>query len=361
MSFKIPLFESSSRPIQHELSLSDLNFERPRQLQAKTPIELLGKARDDVRLLVSHRFGNQHSSFKQLSNFLKAGDVVVVNDSATLPASLKAESQVGKILLNLSTKYGDSLWLAEPRTSFSEPEVKGLTPGQTLNVFGIKGHLLMQHTNLPRLWFVQFEEPIEDVMTTHGNPIRYAYTQKEFKLEHYQTFFSTKPGSAEMPSAARPFTQCVVDDLIAKGIKFASVTLHTGVSSLEIETENVLEHTLYAEPFEVNQQTASIINQAKQENRRIIAVGTTVIRALESAWNGKSLQPQKGFTKRYVHPQNYSTVADGLITGLHDPKASHLAMLYAVADQGLIQEAYAEAVKAKYLWHEFGDSHLILP
>lgn len=345
----------------YALSLNDLDFDRPEQLQAKEPIDLRGKARDDVRLLVSTQSKHEHSSFKQLGEFLNAGDVLVVNDSATLPASLKAQSTTGDMLLNLSTHYGNNLWLAEPRSSFSKPEVEGLRAGQIINIAGVKGTLVMPYINIPRLWFVQFETSIEDVMQTQGKPIRYGYTEKNFKLEHYQTIFATKPGSAEMPSAARPFTKQVLNSLVAKGIKLASITLHTGVSSLEIETDDVLEHSLYPEPFEVDSQASAIINQAKQEGRRVIAVGTTVIRALESAWNGTQLKPQTGFTKRYVHPQNYSAVADGLITGLHDPKASHLAMLYAVAGQSLIQEAYASAIDANYLWHEFGDSHLILP
>ena len=343
------------------LSLAYLDFERPETLQAKEPVEFSGKARDEVRLLVSHAGGHTHSSFTQLADFLNAGDVLVVNDSATLPASLEAKSSSGPFLLNLSTRYGDTLWLAEPRTDFATPEVKDLKAGQMIDVFGVKGQLLMPYSNIPRLWFVQFEKPVENLMKSYGKPIRYGYTRQDIKLEHYQTYFSSQPGSAEMPSAARPFSKRIVDELIVRGIDIAPITLHTGVSSLEIETEDVLEHSLYPEPFEVSQETASLINQAKQEGRRIIAVGTTVIRALESAWNETSIVAQKGFTKRYVHPRSYFGVARGLITGLHDPKASHLAMLYAVAGQDLIQGAYAEAVKENYLWHEFGDSHLILP
>lgn len=348
-------------PASKALTLSDLDFERPAQLQAKTPVELSGKARDDVRLLVSAGSAHQHSSFKHLADFLASGDVLVINDSATLPASLEASTPFGPILLNLSTKYGETLWLAEPRAAFNQPEVKGLSLGQKLDVLSVSATLLMPHPQIPRLWFVNFSEPIETTMQAHGKPIRYGYTTQDYQLERYQTFFSKTAGSAEMPSAARPFTKHVVDSLVQKGVEILPITLHTGVSSLEIETTNVLEHALYAEPFKVPSKTAKCINKAKQEGKRVIAVGTTVIRALESAWDGRQLVTQQGFTTRYIHPNNYAAVANGLITGLHDPKASHLAMLYAVAGQALIQEAYAEAVKHKYLWHEFGDSHLILP
>ncbi len=197
-------------------------------------------------------------------------------------------------------------------------------------------------------------------MRAFGTPIHYGYVEKSYPLDAYQTVFSTVPGSAEMPSAAQPFTPRVVAALRARGIAIAGLVLHTGVSSLEVDEEIVEDHPLYAEPFEVPLATARAVNEARRAGRRVIAVGTTVVRALESAWDGAQVRPMTGFTRLYVHPGRGVHVIDGLITGLHDPVTSHLAMLYALADQETIRSAYAEAVAEGYLWHEFGDSHLIL-
>jgi S-adenosylmethionine:tRNA ribosyltransferase-isomerase len=198
------------------------------------------------------------------------------------------------------------------------------------------------------------------VFTALGQPIRYGYVERDYPLSAYQTIFAAVPGSAEMPSAGRPFSRRVLKSLRQKGVQITGLVLHTGVSSLEIETDTVEDHVLYAEPFRVPQHTADAVNSARLEGRRVIAVGTTVVRALESAWQADGVQPRCGFTRAYIHPGRRVQSVDGLISGLHDPLASHLAMLYAVAGQALIRSSYAEAVRHQYLWHEFGDSHLIL-
>jgi S-adenosylmethionine:tRNA ribosyltransferase-isomerase len=164
-----------------------------------------------------------------------------------------------------------------------------------------------------------------------------------------------------MPSAAYPFTPRVVDNLTRRGVALAGIVLHTGVSSQEVETEEIEAHPLYPEPYGVPPATVAAIDAAKSTGGRIIALGTTVVRALESAWDGQRLRPSSGFSRLYVHPGRKLHVVDGLLTGLHDPAASHLAMLYALAGPEVIRSAYAEAVREGYRWHEFGDSHLILP
>ena len=193
------------------------------------------------------------------------------------------------------------------------------------------------------------------------SPIRYGYLNGAYDLKHYQTIFAAVPGSAEMPSAAYPFTHRVVEELRGRGVRIASILLHTGVSSLEVEVENIEEHPLYPEPYAVPAVTAEAVNAARAKGRRVIATGTTVVRALESAWDGQKLHASSGFTRMYVHPRTGIHVVDGLLTGLHDPATSHLAMLYAIAGKEMVQEGYSEAVREGYRWHEFGDSHLILP
>lgn len=339
----------------------ELYFDRPGALQAALPPEERGLQRDEVRLLVSRSAGHSHSTFWRLADTLEPGDLLVVNRSATLPASLPAMGRQGALLLNLSTNYGDGVWLAEPRWSSNEPGPLPLQPGETLAAGEVPIQLLSPHPGLPRLWFVRAEGDLCRTMQRYGRPIRYGYVEQAQPLAAYQTIFSQLPGSAEMPSAARPFTRRVLHSLHARGVQLAGLTLHTGVSSLEIETEEVEAQPMYAEPFHVPAATARAVNRTRQAGHRVIAVGTTVVRALEAAWDGTQIRAARGFTRLYIHPRRGVHAVDGLITGLHDPLASHLAMLYAIGGESLIRSGYAEAVRAGYLWHEFGDSHLILP
>jgi S-adenosylmethionine:tRNA ribosyltransferase-isomerase len=339
----------------------ELQFERPPELQATAPPEARGLQRDEVRLLVSTTNGHTHSVFHHLAAFLQPGDLLVVNRSATLPASLPAWATPGDFTLNLSTHYGDGVWLAEPRWSASQPGPLPLTPGEPISIAGSPARLAAPYPGLPRLWFVHTEDDLCERMNLAGNPIRYGYVTQPYPLDAYQTIFAELPGSAEMPSAGRPFTLRGLEALRRRGVKLAGLTLHTGVSSLEVETDQVEDHPLYAEPFHVPVGTARAVNAARNEGRRVIAVGTTVVRALESAWDGKQVCPARGFTRYFVHPGRSVRTVDGLLSGFHDPQASHLAMLYAIAGAELIRDSYAAAVHHGYLWHEFGDSHLILP
>ena len=339
---------------------ADLVFARPQALQATAPASARGRERDEARLLVSTPDGEQHATFRALPDLLAPGDLLVANASATVPASLPAQSQLGDILLNLSTHYGNGVWLAEPRWSRSQPGPLPLLAGDRLDVAGVPVRLIAPYPGLPRLWYIHADGDLHAAMQRAGEPIRYGYVDRAWPLEHYQTVFSRVPGSAEMPSAAYPFTPRVVDGLRASGVEIASIVLHTGVSSLEVETDVVEEHPLYPEPFAVPEATADAVNAALRDGRRVIAVGTTVVRALESAWDGDQVRAAQGFTRLYVHPGRGVHVVDGLITGLHDPVTSHLAMLYAIAGQTRVLSAYEQAVAHGYLWHEFGDSHLIL-
>jgi S-adenosylmethionine:tRNA ribosyltransferase-isomerase len=339
---------------------TELLFDRPAALQATAPPEARGLARDEVRLLVSRRDDHTHSTFNQLANFLEPGDLLVVNHSATLPASLPVRGALGNFIVNLSTNYGNGLWLAEPRWSSDHPGVLPLSAGERIEVAGVPVCLVAPYPGLPRLWFIQAQGDLCQAMGQAGSPIRYGYVPTSYPLAAYQTIFAKIPGSAEMPSAGRPFTPRLLQALRERGVQLAGITLHTGVSSLEVESEVVEEQPLYAEFFHVPAGTAAAVNAARRAKRRVIAVGTTVVRALESAWDGKQVCAARGFTRLYVHPGRGVYTVDGLISGLHDPLASHLAMLYAIAGSERIRSAYQTAVKHSYLWHEFGDSHLIL-
>jgi S-adenosylmethionine:tRNA ribosyltransferase-isomerase len=342
------------------MKLAQLQFERPESLQADAPPELRGLARDGVRLLVSTPDGwHQHATFEALPAFLVPGDLLVVNESATLPASLPARRAKGAFRLNLSTDYGLDLWLAEPRFDAATPGPIEIEAGEALTVAGLNAQVIMPYPGLPRLWFIQFEGDVRGAMASQGQPIQYAYLAERLDLNWFQTLFAHQPGSAEMPSAARPFTPELVAALERRGVEIARLALHSGVSSLEVATQRVEAHSITPEPFEVPPATAHAVQRTRQQGGRIIAVGTTVVRALESAFDGERVRPSRGFTRLFLHPGRKPRLVDGLLTGFHDPVTSHLALLYALAGEDGVRSAYQEAVEHGYLWHEFGDSHLL--
>jgi S-adenosylmethionine:tRNA ribosyltransferase-isomerase len=343
------------------MKTAELTFDRPKGLDASEPPEARGQRRDDVRLLVSTAQGHTHAKFRDLPKFLEPGDLVVVNDSATLPASLSAHGDVGRFVLNISTRFGPKLWLTEPRWASDRPGPLPLEPGDHIRACDQSVRVIAPYPGAERLWFV--EGDLAHAMARCGQPIRYGYVEHAQPLTAYQTLFARAPGSAEMPNAARPFTKQIVAELLDAGVRFATVRLHTGVSSLDIETENVEEHTLPPEPFRVGAEAAEAVNLTRRRGGRVVAIGTTVVRALESAWSFEkgNVAPRAGFTRLLVSPERGVFAVDGMLTGLHDSGASHLAMLYAVAGKDMVRDAYEELIREQYRWHEFGDSHLLLP
>ncbi|MGH3469123.1 MAG: S-adenosylmethionine:tRNA ribosyltransferase-isomerase, partial [Thermocrispum sp.] len=208
-----------------------------------------------------------------------------------------------------------------------------------------------------RLWRAAPNPGVDRVayLTAHGRPVTYGYLRGQFPLRDYQTVYAVEPGSAEMPSAGRPFTAGVLVRLIARGVQVAPIVLHAGVSSPELHEPPTPER------FAVPAATARQVNLARDAGRRVVAVGTTVVRALESATTGRHVEPSAGWTDLVLGPERPARVVDGLITGLHDPEASHLQLLEAVAGRELVDRAYDAAVEQRLLWHEFGDSMLLLP
>ena len=209
-----------------------------------------------------------------------------------------------------------------------------------------------------RLWYADFHShlPVERYLEHYGFPIRYKHVRGEWPLSDYQTVYADEPGSAEMPSAGRAFTRRILDRLEAKGVRVARLVLHTGVASLESHEPP------HEEYYRVPEETARLVNQAHAEGRRVIAVGTTVIRALETAATPDGVvHAGEGWTGLLITPQRGLRAVDGLLTGFHDPRSTHLLMLAALVHPDDLRRAYAEALRERYLWHEFGDLHLILP
>jgi S-adenosylmethionine:tRNA ribosyltransferase-isomerase len=328
-------------------------FTLPPANEAATTPERRGLARDGVRLLVSDLATGRHedATFRDLPGLLCAGDLLVANDSATRPAALQARRAEGSVFaLHLSTRIADGLWIAEPRAAVRAGERAALAAG------GAATFLMSVDAAHPRLWYVALSlgEEVETFLARHGAPIRYRYADQTLPLSDYQTVFARTAGSAEMPSAGRPFTARVLDDLRRAGVEVATITLHAGVSSPE------RHEPPYREWFEVSASTAAAVNAARARGNRVVAIGTTVVRALESAVAGGAAIAATGWTDRIITPQRGVAVVDGLLTGFHEPQASHLDLLAAFAGEALLGSAYDRAVAAGYLWHEFGDVHLLI-
>lgn len=350
-----------------------LEFSLPPELEAHAPPEARGLARDEVRLLVSHKQGDRlvHARFRELGEFLREGDVLVINTSGTLPAALPAFRDDGsEFRLHLSTRLPGGVWSVELRQlegSATKPffevragEVLALPGSATVHL--LAPYRMEGHPPSRRLWIAVFSFPQPYTLNPlpylleHGKPIRYGYVAEEWPLEFYQSVYATLPGSAEMPSAGRAFTPELITRLVAQGVLVVPLLLHTGVASLESHEPP------YEEFYRVPPGTAQVVNQARAEGRRVIAVGTTVVRALETVADALGrVHPGEGWTRLVITPQRGVRVVDGILTGWHEPKATHLAMLEAIAGRRHLELAYCAALEHRYLWHEFGDLHLILP
>ncbi len=320
---------------------------------ATEPPERRGIARDEVKMLVTHRVSgtNRHLRFLDIPSVLQAGDLLVVNDSATVPAALNARRQNGDSLqLHVATKIDERIYVTEPRdTVLCGEELRLPAGGSAVTIAPLD-------PQYPRLWYTWFQLPqrMQDFLGNYGKPIHYGYINEEFPMRDYQTIFAREPGSSEMPSAARPFSKRVVDALIEHGIEIATITLHCGVASLE-EPERPP-----AERFRVPVETAEAVNRARAEGRRVIAVGSTALRALESSFYRGDTIASSGWTDLVIGDRYSIHTVDGLLTGFHDSAATHQSILRAFLGRGLLASAYAEAADAGYYQHEFGDVHLIL-
>ncbi len=339
-------------------SLALEEFTLPPALEAHDPPEARGLARDGVRLLVSRTASGEisHHRFRALPRLLLPGDLLVVNTSQTLPAQVRVTAELA---VHFSSPRPDGSWLVELRrleNKTSLPNGAGI-PGQSLTLPG-GAVLTLVGRETTRLWRAALSVAVVPYLLRHGVPVRYSYVPRDWPLTAYQTVFAQDPGSAEMPSASRPFSLPVVARLVSRGVLIAPLTLHCGVSSLEGEEDP------YPEPYAVPPATADLVNHVRARGGRVIAGGTTVVRALETAALGSAggqVTAAAGWTSHVVTPETGVRAVDGLLTGLHEPRSSHLRMLAAFAGPGLLGRCYQAAIDASYLWHEFGDVHLLLP
>ncbi len=350
------------------IPLDSLDFKLPPELEASEPPEARGLNRDEVRLMVSYKGNDRvvHSRFRNLRDFLEAGDALVINTSGTMNAAVEARREDGTPLeLHLSTHLPADLWILElrrPSTTATEPFHQARA-GEILHLpGGAIARLLAPYppgtkAEGSRLWVstLDLPGPLDAYLDRYGFPIRYGYVRESWPLDYYQTVYATEQGSAEMPSAGRAFTPELVTRLVARGVQVAPLILHTGVASLE------KDEPPYEEFYRVPSATARTVNAAHKAGKRVIAVGTTSVRALETVTDEDGVaHPGEGWTRLVVTPNRGVRAVDGMLTGLHEPRSSHLAMLEAISGREHLRITYAEALAEGYLWHEFGDLHLIL-
>lgn len=331
---------------------------------ATVPPEARGVARDGVRLMVTGGGGFHHGRFRDISLFLRPGDLLVVNDSATLPAALDGVREDGRnVTVHFSTHLDDGSWAVEvrppgkatgPASDARAGERIELPDGSCLR---LEEPWPWPETERERLWRAVPSDPgdILSVMRDFARPIAYAYVDGRWPISAYQTVFSRRPGSAEMPSAARSFTQRILSALMTAEVTIAPVTLHTGVSSLEAGEGPLPER------FVMLAATAALINATRRAGGRVVAVGTTAARAVETVASPDGVvSAGSGWTELVLSPDRRARAIDGIVTGWHAEGASHLLLLEAVVGPAAVARAYEEAISRGYLWHEFGDSCLML-
>ena len=345
--------------------MSALAFEIEPDLEAHAPPEARGLSRDGVRMLVASRADGSidHRTFSDLPELLAPGDVLVVNVSATIPAAVPARRSAnrGRVRVHFATRapHLDDDWRVVEIRSADGRRPARLPAGERLELRGgARLDLVAPYASGARLMLARLSDVllVDEYLERHGEPIRYAHVERPWPLDAYQNVYATSPGSAEMPSAGRPITRELLSRLVAREVSVVPITLHAGVSSPESHEPP------FPEWFEVPEHTAATICAARHGGGRVIAVGTTVVRALESAVAaGGCACARTGWTGLVITPECGVRAVDGMITGWHEPEASHLMMLEAVAGRELLHASYEAALERGYLWHEFGDSHLILP
>ncbi|MDB5104102.1 MAG: hypothetical protein JWP91_1791 [Fibrobacteres bacterium] len=369
-----------SDPAQGTAAQAPFRFSLPDDLAAREPPEKRGLTRDGVRLLAADRLTGAliHTRFHRIADLLSPGDCLVFNASRTLPAALTAMAEreddrctaAGhRLQVRLARRWEDGAWSVLVLDGDEEPWIGDLLGTRLVLAAGgpagieLSAQVLGRDPLVDRLWKIRFslsDAPLMDSLSRLGSPVRYWYASAPWDLDYYQTVYAREPGSVEMPSAGRAFTWKLLMELRAKGIDTAFLVLHAGLSSY-MDQEFDAGHPASVEPFRLDDPAAERINRAKERGGRIVAVGTTVVRALESiADDSGRVRASRGSTCLRITPGYRLKVADGLLTGFHEPEASHLDLLTAFMPPEKLGPIYEEALREKYLWHEFGDANLIL-
>lgn len=337
-----------------------IRFEIPSTLNAAAPPERRGVRRDYVKMMVLNRMTGvtEHAHFFELDRYLNKGDVLVLNSSRTVPAVLKAElfreneRIYADIEIRLARRKNDQIWEA---LVVYDNVMKG---DQLIFSEDLQGEIIHNSTDSPfvTIQFLQDGADLYNAIYSLGEPVRYEYINHPWGLDYYQTVFASHPGSVEMPSAGRAFSWELLFRLQKKGIHIVFIQHHTGLSYLLHDKWNHSPAENFEE-YDISSEAWEKILQAKLAGGRVVTVGTTVVRALETAAISGTLS---GWTNLYIGTNFDLKIADGIITGMHEPEASHLDLLSAFTGKQDLLRAYLEAVDLSYLWHEFGDMNLII-
>jgi S-adenosylmethionine:tRNA ribosyltransferase-isomerase len=337
---------------------SDFDYELPQERIAQTPVT----PRHESRLLVLNREDGsiEHKKFWEIDQYLRRGDLLVVNETRVIPARIYARKQPGggKAEILLLKKQGLQTWRALGGGS-------GLKVGRKLTIEdGPEAEIVEVLEGPERL--VRFSQPIEPYLEKVGHVPLPPYIHKKLEdPERYQTVYAKEPGSAAAPTAGLHFTPELITKLAQKGIDFATLTLHVGLDTFApVTEEDPSEHKIHTEWCDLSTQAAAKINAARERGGRIIAVGTTSVRTLETAANntdpGEVVSAFSGSTRLFILPGFNFKVVDAMITNFHLPKSTLLMLVSAFAGRDLILETYQKAVEAEYRFFSFGDAMLII-
>ncbi len=361
------MFERRDMNRSSEMQTSDFDYNLPESSIAQTPAE----PRDSSRLLVLHRESGklEHRIFRDVTDYLKAGDLLVLNQTRVIPARIFARKETGgRVELLLLRRRDELTWEALVGG-------KGLRVGRLAQVEdGPEVQIVEELNGSERL--IKFSEPIEPYFSKVGNvPLPPYIHEKLDDPERYQTVYAKEPGSAAAPTAGLHFTPRLLEELQVKGVKIAYVTLHVGLDTFApVNEANPEEHKIHSEWCELTQETADAINETRARGGRVIAVGTTSVRTLESAArmtidngqqtmvNGQSpmVKEYVGATSLYILPDYQFQIVDAMITNFHLPKSSLIMLVSAFAGREKILETYATAIQEGYRFYSFGDAMLIL-
>jgi len=338
------------------LKTSDFDYNLPESSIAQTPVE----PRDSSRLLVLHRETNEteHRIFRDVTDYLNAGDLLVLNQTRVIPARIYARKETGgRVELLLLRRRDDWTWEALVGG-------KGLRVGRMVKVEenGPSAEILEILEGSERL--IKFSEPIEPYFSKVGNvPLPPYIHEKLDDPERYQTVYAKEPGSAAAPTAGLHFTPRLLEELQVKGVRIAYVTLHVGLDTFAPVTEDdPNKHKIHTEWCELTQETADLINDTKARGKRVIAVGTTSVRTLETVGSQSAVKVESyvGPTSLFILPGYQFKTVDVMITNFHLPKSSLIMLVSAFAGREKILETYKTAVEEGYRFYSFGDAMLIL-
>jgi S-adenosylmethionine:tRNA ribosyltransferase-isomerase len=345
------------------MKTDEMMYELPPELFAREPRELHGGDRGASKLLVMNRVTQkvEHSMFPEIGDYLDTGDLIILNNTKTIKAQLFGWADEKKrVDVRLCVEKGDNMWQCLILPSQS------VEPGSNLR-FGngkLTGTVIEKRKELP-LWVVKFDVENRDILLKILDeiavPIVPPYAKKRISIDHLQNVYAKIEGSAEMPTAGRHFTKELMKKLEKQGIKFAYVTLHTGLSSIAIGEATFEEHTMYEEKYSISQETADTINETRENGSQIVGCGTTTVRVLETvADNGGNVKPGGGYTDLYIYPGYTWKIIDVLITNFHPWRTSRIALAAAFTGKDLLMEGYNQAIERGYMFYDYGDSTLTL-